>query len=223
MSTKHAVHASLPVRTVWVQESVFYDMDPHKVEWVKAKLIGLTILPGQVPLFEILTEQGALFSNVPPHKVCAHNLASASEVVEANTSSAALRLEDLVQVSGPIETYSPAPASKTGTPREVSLEELVYFNAPSETFSLCAFEHFKGLNVYGFNRERQLSYAAEYLASIDFYQDNNWCHMILRDDGFFAFMPSHKLLFLQKRLDLSDTANLPRLPDYKKLRKEFSL
>ena len=70
MSTLHAVHASLPVHTVWVHESVFYNMDLSKTKWVKAKLIGLSILQGTVPCFEILTDEGALFSNVPPHLVC---------------------------------------------------------------------------------------------------------------------------------------------------------
>jgi hypothetical protein len=162
-------------------------MDHTKKEWVKAKLIGLTILKGQIPLFEIVTDSGALFSNVPPHKVCA-------------------------------EPYQ-EPATSDDV---VYTDDLVYFNSPSETFSMCVFDHLAESYVYGFDRKRKPSYRARYICSIDFYQDNNWCHMILRDDGFFGFIPSHKLLFKKERLHSWEWRELT-LPDYKKLRREFKL
>ena len=68
MNQIYAVHASLPRTTVWVDSAVFYDMTVAS-KWVKASVFGITCLPGRVPTFEVLTAEGYIFSEVPPHLI----------------------------------------------------------------------------------------------------------------------------------------------------------
>lgn len=67
-----AVHSPLPTTTAWVDNRVFYNMNlPESVkpEFVKVKIFGLTCLTGNVPTFEIITEDGYVFSEIPPHLI----------------------------------------------------------------------------------------------------------------------------------------------------------
>lgn len=63
------VHTALPTQTVWVYEDVFYNLQTHHDRWVKAKLFGLSCLPHRVPCFEIITSEGHVFSDIPPHLI----------------------------------------------------------------------------------------------------------------------------------------------------------
>lgn len=68
MNRAYDVHASLPTTTVWVNTTVFYNMEgPDR--WEKAKIFGITCLPGRVPTFELLASTGYVFSDVPPHLI----------------------------------------------------------------------------------------------------------------------------------------------------------
>jgi hypothetical protein len=68
MNQAYDVHAGLDFVTVWVDSAVFHNMETESA-WVKAKIFGITCLPGRVPTFEILTTEGYVFSDVPPHLV----------------------------------------------------------------------------------------------------------------------------------------------------------
>jgi hypothetical protein len=69
MNNSYSVHASLPTQTIWVKEDIFYNMEQSTDKWVKAKVFGLTCLTGKVPCFEILTSDGYVFSDIPPHMI----------------------------------------------------------------------------------------------------------------------------------------------------------
>lgn len=67
MNQLYAVHAELPKTTVWVKEDIFFDLEQCTDNWIKCTVFGITCLPGKVPAFEILTPEGYVFSDIPPH------------------------------------------------------------------------------------------------------------------------------------------------------------
>ena len=69
MNKSYSVHAGLETMTVWVKEDIFFDLETNTDNWVKCKLFGLTCLEGRVPTFEILTNDGYVFSDIPPHMI----------------------------------------------------------------------------------------------------------------------------------------------------------
>lgn len=69
MNKSYSVHAGLETVTVWVKEDIFFDLETDTQLWVKCKLFGITCLTGRVPTFEILTADGYVFSDIPPHMI----------------------------------------------------------------------------------------------------------------------------------------------------------
>ncbi len=69
MNNTYGVHAPLDVMTIWVKQDIFYDLETNTDEWVKCKLFGLTCIKDRVPTFEIMTEDGYVFSDIPPHMI----------------------------------------------------------------------------------------------------------------------------------------------------------
>lgn len=69
MNKSYSVHASFETTTVWVKEDIFFDLETDTKVWVKCKLFGITCLTGRVPTFEILTADGYVFSDIPPHMI----------------------------------------------------------------------------------------------------------------------------------------------------------
>lgn len=69
MNKSYSVHAELSSMTVWVKEDIFFNLETNTNNWVKCKLFGLTCLPGRVPTFEVVTNDGHVFSDIPPHMV----------------------------------------------------------------------------------------------------------------------------------------------------------
>ena len=69
MNKSYSVHAGLETMTVWVKEDIFFDLETNTDNWIKCKLFGLTCLEGRVPTFEILTNDGYVFSDIPPHMI----------------------------------------------------------------------------------------------------------------------------------------------------------
>lgn len=69
MNKSYSVHASLETTTVWVKEDIFFDLETDTNRYVKCKLFGITCLEGRVPTFEVLTADGYVFSDIPPHMI----------------------------------------------------------------------------------------------------------------------------------------------------------
>lgn len=69
MNHSCSVHASLETTTVWVKEDIFFDLEQNTDNWLKCKLFGITCLEGRVPTFEVLTQDGYVFSDIPPHMI----------------------------------------------------------------------------------------------------------------------------------------------------------
>lgn len=64
------VSSSLPEQTVYVNESILYNLETESAAWVKAKLIGISCVPGNVPVFTVLVNGSFVFSDIPPHYLC---------------------------------------------------------------------------------------------------------------------------------------------------------
>lgn len=69
MNKSYSVHAPLEPMTVWVNRGVFFNLEKENDKWEKVKLFGLTCLTGKVPLFEIITKEGYVFSDIPVHLI----------------------------------------------------------------------------------------------------------------------------------------------------------
>ena len=79
MNQSYSVHAPLEPLTVWVNSAAFYNMEGENHPWVKAKVFGISCLKGRVPCFEIITAEGYVFSDIPPHFVRFQQTASPIE------------------------------------------------------------------------------------------------------------------------------------------------
>ncbi len=180
MNGKFSINAELPTKTVWVNQDVFYNLKEMNLPLMKCKLIGITCNKGLVPTFQILTPDGYLFSEVPPHFIF----------------------------------------TKDVNPKEnlLDLKDLVYNNCLSNDFAISSFPELKSQSslVYFKNQLKYIN--AEYWFSLDFYNDNNWFHCMLLDNGQIAFIPSHKIIF-KSCLDVKQH----EFPKYEKLRTFFQV
>lgn len=185
MNKSYSVHADLPSMTVWVKNPVFYNMNdvdyPSGV--VKCKLFGLTCLEGNVPTFEVITDGGYVFSEVPPHMIYWKN----PETPEMKNSSEAYTLKDLV-----------------------------YNNCLSIDFVISFFPELANREAFVFMKGAAKYVSAKYWFSLDFYKNNNWYHCMMLENGQFAFIPSHKIVF-----NGNINPGEHKFPDYQKLRTTF--
>lgn len=180
MNKSYSVHASLDTMTVWVKEDIFYDLETNTNKWVKCKLFGLTCLEGRVPTFEILTSDGYVFSDIPPHMV---------RWIEEEKDS------------------------------QYNLEDLIYNNCLSEEFVISQFDELSSRKAYVFLKGKKEYISGQYWFSLDFYKNNNWYHCMKLENGQFAFIPSHKIVFSADGKLKEDH----EFPKYKKLRHEFKV
>lgn len=90
------VSVSLPELTVYVNESILYNLEAPSEVWVKSKLIGLSCVPGNVPVFTLLVSDAYVFSDIPPHFIRLH----------AQSVEDPLDLQDLVYCNCPSGTYA---------------------------------------------------------------------------------------------------------------------
>ena len=181
MNLSYSVHAPLETQTVWVNESVFYDLEKGHDNWIKVKLFGLTCIQGRVPTFEVITHEGYVFSDIPVHLIRWKN--------------------------------------KEDTNKDYKLSSLVYNNCLSENFAISDFPELKSKVAFIFLKDEKQYEQGQYMFSLDFYKNNNWYHCMKLDNGQFAFIPSHKIVFSNNGL----LADNHQFPAYKKLRKEFKV
>lgn len=179
MNLHYSVHAPLESMTVWVNDTVFYDMEKTPGEWIKAKLFGITCLPNRVPTFEIITAEGYVFSDIPPHMI----------------------------------------KWKNSEEKCYDLESLVYNNSLSSEFVISHFPELKERHAFVFFKKENEYIKAQYWFSLDFYKNNNWYHCLKLDNGQFAFIPSHKIVFSMTK----ELSKEHKFPSYKKLRHEFKV
>lgn len=105
------------------------------------------------------------------------------------------------------------------TGEQYSLMDLVYNNCLSEQFSISEFAELKARNAFVYLKYQNHYERATYWFSLDFYQNNNWYHAMLLENGQIAFIPSHKIVFSTESIINPDH----KFPKYKKLRHEFKV
>lgn len=181
MNKSYSVHAPLNTLTVWVDNSIFYNLTEGQGSFTKAKLFGITCLTGRVPTFEIITDEGYVFSDVPPHLL-----------------------------------FWKAPA---GNEVRLCLTDLIYNNCLSEDFVISQFPELQERTANVLFKSTEKYEKAEYWFSLDFYKNNNWYHCLKLENGQFAFIPSHKIVFSKGDNFRQDH----KFPNYQKLRHEFKV
>ena len=75
------------------------------------------------------------------------------------------------------------------------LKELVYNNSISNEVTIDIFDYLKDKKAQVYIKQRDQWIEGEYLLSIDWYKDNDLMNFIKLDNGQFAFLPNHKMLF----------------------------
>lgn len=181
MNKSYTVHAPLITETIWVNRGVFFNLEKDNDKWEKVKLFGITCLTGKIPTFEIITQEGYVFSDIPLH---------------------------LVRWKEKIDT------------KEYTLSSLVYNNCLSEEFVISQFPELQARFAYVFIKQTNEYVKGQYVFSLDFYKNNNWYHCMKLENGQFAFIPSHKIIFSQNE---HTDMNQLKFPDFKKLRHEFKV
>ena len=166
MNQHYSVHAPLETMSVWVNDTVFYNLEKDSDNWVKVKVFGLTCLKGRVPTFEILTQEGYVFSDIPPHLL---------------RWQAPLHKEPGHELSVFKQFYA--------------LSSLVYNNCLSEEFALASFPELMARHAFTYFKAEARYEKAHYWFSLDFYRNNNWYHCLKLANGQLAFIPSHKIVF----------------------------
>lgn len=211
MNQTYDVHAPLSAITVWVKEDVFYNFEKASETWIKCKVFGLTCLRGQVPVFDVLTEDGYIFSDIPPHLMRWKDPGiTVTPSHEEGGGKAEKDQKGIKERAG----------NEEGVERVYAdLRDLVYNNCLSETFAITEFPELKQRSAFVFLKGLKQYVAAQYWLSVDFYEHNNWFHAMKLDNGQLAFLPSHKMVFPSQGV-LKENHEFPA---YKKLRKTFSV
>ena len=59
------IESSFPPVDVWVRAEYLYDMKSHHDEFFLGRIVSVRCLPGQVPLFQVLLENGVMRDKLP--------------------------------------------------------------------------------------------------------------------------------------------------------------
>jgi hypothetical protein len=156
-SRPQRVHAEIPPLKTHVRAEYLYDMDPaHIGEVVPCWAFAVSSYEGSVLTFEVLLDNGSMFSYMPPTALIDPARARGQEVLD---------LKDLASV-----------------------------NCPSGDICVHRYRALEG-TVQGYFKQRDRWLAGDYLCTIDWYQNNQLVHLIALENGQYALLPSHKVLF----------------------------
>lgn len=68
-ASPRGVHAEMPRTQAWVENRVLYNDDPWHKGWTRCTVFGVSSYVGHAPTFSVLTDEGAVFSYVPIHRL----------------------------------------------------------------------------------------------------------------------------------------------------------
>lgn len=68
-TSPRVVHAELPRTKAWVENRVLYNDDPEREGWTPCTVVGVSSYVGHTPTFSVLTDDGAMFSYIPIHRL----------------------------------------------------------------------------------------------------------------------------------------------------------
>jgi hypothetical protein len=66
---EHRVHVSIPRMMARVEDRVLFDDNPEVTGWTPCRILAVSSYPGHSLTFQILLDNGSLFSYVPPHRL----------------------------------------------------------------------------------------------------------------------------------------------------------
>ncbi len=168
--TKEVVHAEFSPFTAVVENRVLHDDDPSVDGWTLCKVFAISSYPGHVPTFQVMLENGAMFSYVPPHR---------------------------------LRQWAPSDAF----PERFELADLVYHECRDEKITVNRYDLLTRSPCRAYLHKQKRWLDAVYVATVDWYMGNDLLHLVTLENGQFAFLPSHKVMF----------AEGTTLPTYKKL------
>ncbi len=195
--------------------SSFLFRDESRTDWVSGRIIAVSSYPGSTPTFKVLLEDGALFSYVP---VAAVRTATArGDLVSVKPSTFTFKTcKDEVE---PMYDGFKDFLKKKGTGIFYSffLQDLCYNDCPSENMTVVRFEELAGRPVQAYLKRCKLFIGGTYLCTLDWGDANVLLHLLELENGQFAFLPSHKILFG------NNSQNLRELPRYRAVKGTFSV
>lgn len=195
--------------------SSFLFRDETKTDWVPGKIIAVSSYPSSTPTFKVLLEDGALFSYVPTSVV--RTATSRGELVSVKPSTFTFKtckdevepiydgFKDFLKKKGPHPFYS------------FPLQDLCYNDCPSENMTVVRFEELTGKPVHAYLKRCKLFIEGTYLCTLDWGDANVLLHLLELENGQFAFLPSHKVLFA------NNPQSLHELPRYRAVKGTFSV
>lgn len=94
------MHQEVPPLKVWISPEVFFNFEsvpPQENYQRKGKIFGVICEPGSVVTFDVITDDGFVFSNVPPHCV---------QTIEGQVDDKGLTLDDLIYFNCPSHEFT---------------------------------------------------------------------------------------------------------------------
>lgn len=117
-----------------------------------------------------------------------------------------------------IFSYLPIHALAWKEVAPLTFEESNYFNCPSGKIVVHSFLSIQYRPCQVFNKGGSYLDDGLVAATVEWYEDNELCHLVQLRDGNLVWRPSHKLIFGYQKED-----GIQKLPSYKKLRHEWIL
>jgi hypothetical protein len=140
-------------------------------------------------------------------------------LADFHTRKHLLNMETVIRnkSKGDIKPHLPINAFAWKEVEPLSFEESNYFNCPSEFIEVTNLSQLETF-CFAFNKDGTFLDRARISGTFEWPLDNELCHIVGLDSGNIVLRPSHKIILCER-----DTATVPKLPAYKKLRHEWIL
>lgn len=209
-----SLHAELSPIPCQVAASFLY-RDTTRTDYEQGEIIGLSSYPGSVPTFKVLLTNGALFSYVPPTALCSAAVVTENKVgVDQNTFTFKTCKDELEPI---YDTFADFLKKKSPGFYAFGLSDLCYNDCPSEKMTVTVFNRLTMYPVVAYMKACKLFISGIYRVTLDWSDANILLHLIELENGQFAFLPSHKVLFD------NNPKRLKSLPRYRAIHNTFSV
>lgn len=120
---------------------------------------------------------------------------------------------DIILEDGSIFNYIPLHkvVHNSKFDEKIELKDLVYHNSKSLEITLNCFDYLKDKKGLAFLKHKnEWVNIIEYICSIDWINDNDLLNLVKLDNGYFAFLPNHKIKFCN---EIKSFEKYKKLPD----------
>ena len=108
---------------------------------------------------------------------------------------------DIVLNDGSIFNYIPPHKIKhdISTHFSIGLSNLVYHNCKSMEITVSYMDALKNIKLAYCKKDDSWHKVVEYVLTVDWYKDNDLLNLVKLENGYFAFLPNHKLKMNEER------------------------